>query len=51
MVEQASLNRHVPPRLRHHATACAVCCERKLAYMLPLDRLHLAETLDRLDLL
>ncbi len=52
MVEQAALIATYRDGLRHHATACAIgCSERKLAYVLPLARLHLAETLDRLDLL
>ena len=50
MVEQAALIATYRDGLRHHATAIG-CSDRKLAYLLPLARLHLAETLDRLDLL
>jgi DNA-directed RNA polymerase specialized sigma24 family protein len=51
-IEQAILLLVYRDRSTYHDTARALrCCERKTAYLLPTARKHLADTLDRLDLL
>ena len=51
-IEQAILLLVYRDRSTYHDTARALrCCERKTSYLLPTARKHLADTLDRLDLL